>query len=384
MKNNKLSLGIDTSNYTTSVALTGFGGEIIKDLRKPLQVKQGERGLRQSHALFQHIENLPGLLEEILDSPLRMEIKAVSASDRPRRAEGSYMPVFNGGCRFGKVAAAALGVPFFCFSHQEGHLAAAVHGTALAGRFSGAADALPTGGGLETAATVNFEAEAGSEAAAAGAFRAGGAREIPREPAQSGFLAWHLSGGTCELLRVDQNRISILGGTKDLSFGQLIDRVGVAMGLSFPCGGELDRLALRASQRFIGEMEKPLSSQEGRRIRPVKNPLKAIPVDGLAFNASGIETQAQRSLDQLAPEDAAFFIFQRIEECLIQVTQAACRQEDRHQILFMGGVAASACLRAGLERSLAAKGIEAVFGQRALSSDNGVGISLLGGQALWR
>lgn len=317
MKKNNLVLGLDTSNYTTSAAVTSQGGELIKDLRKPLQVKQGERGLRQSHALFQHMENLPELLSEILDSPLRESIGAVSVSERPRPVDGSYMPVFQVGVRFGSVVAKSLQTPFFRFSHQGGHLAAALHGTALEGVDS--------------------------------------------------YLAWHLSGGTCELLFVKGGKISIIGGSKDISFGQLIDRVGVSMGLGFPCGRAMDQAA---------------SALQGRK----DNPLKPISVSGLSFNVSGIETQAQRLFSEKGGEELAFFLFQRMGECLRRVTETVLSQYGRSidGVLFTGGVAASRFLRESLSTALGSKKVPAVFGDAALSSDNAVGISLLGGQALWR
>ena len=116
-------LGLDTSNYKTSVAITDDQGNIICDLRKFLKVKEGEKGLRQSDALFQHIRNLPQLLEEAVGSH-RYELSAIAYSSRPRPMENSYMPVFLAGESFGKAKSAALHVPAFEFSHQEGHIEA--------------------------------------------------------------------------------------------------------------------------------------------------------------------------------------------------------------------------------------------------------------------
>ncbi|WP_130863709.1 hypothetical protein [Bacilliculturomica massiliensis] len=340
MENTNLVLGLDTSNYTTSAAVTDAEGNIIRDLRRPLRVKQGERGLRQSDALFQHMENLPELLAEILDSPLREGIKAVCASEKPRPVEGSYMPVFLAGLRFGTVVAKSLQAPFFLFSHQEGHLAAAVHGTDLTG--------------------------------------------------VSEYLAWHLSGGTCELLSVAEGgrRISIIGGSKDISFGQLIDRVGVSMGMAFPCGRAMDEEAM-SGEGGNGETCAP----PVERTSVKNNPLKPIPTDGLYFNVSGMETQAQRLFSRQGGEGLSRFLFQRIVQCLAEVTVKAAehakkqgeeRAEGPRRVLFTGGVAASAFLRENLRHALSGTGAVPVFGAPALSSDNAVGISLLGGQALWR
>ncbi|HVI39802.1 MAG TPA: hypothetical protein VM577_04005, partial [Anaerovoracaceae bacterium] len=171
MQNKDLILGIDTSNYTTSLAITDINGAILTDSRKLLTVKQGERGLRQSHALFQHMENLPDMLLELYGKVEKNRIGAIAASNRPRPIEGSYMPVFKAGVNYGKVMAASLGVPFFEYSHQEGHLEAVRHGSIFSD--------------------------------------------------ETEYLAYHLSGGTCELLHVKKNLFQILGGSRDMSFGQV-------------------------------------------------------------------------------------------------------------------------------------------------------------------
>ncbi len=138
MNNSKqFCLGLDTSNYTTSAALVDGEFNIIADSRRLLEVKQGERGLRQSQALFEHIGNLPGVVEELyrqaetIEGFSRERICAVAVSERPRPQEGSYMPVFRAGIAMGKVLAETLGVPCFGFSHQEGHLAAALKDSEL-------------------------------------------------------------------------------------------------------------------------------------------------------------------------------------------------------------------------------------------------------------
>ena len=122
-------LALDTSNYTTSVAVVDRSECILLDQREILKVKQGERGLRQSHALFQHMQNLPILLERCFQTFPASEIAAVAVSDKPRQVEGSYMPVFTAGLSFGKTLAAGLEVPLFRISQQEGQLAAGAYGS---------------------------------------------------------------------------------------------------------------------------------------------------------------------------------------------------------------------------------------------------------------
>ncbi|MBQ6716005.1 MAG: O-sialoglycoprotein endopeptidase [Clostridia bacterium] len=196
----RLVLGIDTSCYTTSVALAG-DGRVVASWRKLLTVKEGERGLRQSEGLFQHVNALPGMVEGLMKEVGSVEIAAVCASSRPRDVDDSYMPVFLAGVSLGKSVASIVGVPFFETCHQKGHVRAAM---------------------------VDSGIEKGE------------------------FIAMHLSGGTTETLFVDENlNISLLGGSDDLHAGQFVDRVGVKMGLSFPAGPHLEELAVKGTSRSL-------------------------------------------------------------------------------------------------------------------------------------
>ena len=196
----RLVLGIDTSCYTTSVALAG-DGRVVASWRKLLTVKEGERGLRQSEGLFQHVNALPGMVEGLMKEVGSVEIAAVCASSRPRDVDDSYMPVFLAGVSLGKSVASILGVPFFETCHQKGHVRAAM---------------------------VDSGIEKGE------------------------FIAMHLSGGTTETLFVDENlNISLLGGSDDLHAGQFVDRVGVKMGLSFPAGPHLEEMAVKGTSRSL-------------------------------------------------------------------------------------------------------------------------------------
>jgi len=316
MQSKDLVLGIDTSNYTTSLAITDINGAIAADIRKILTVKQGERGLRQSHALFQHMENLPDMVLELYRQIDKNRIGAIAVSDRPRPIEGSYMPVFKAGVNYGIVMAASLGVPFFKFSHQEGHLEAVRHNNSL-----------------------SDEAE---------------------------YLAYHLSGGTTELLHVAKNSLRILGGSRDLSFGQVIDRIGVALGMEFPAGREMDLIALKKMDKLNGL-------------------LKKIPIEGFEINLSGIETQCRRELQKGAdPEALIYELFQKMSSCLCRLTEKAVSETGCDRVLFTGGVTASRFIRDEIEKYFAGQTLKIVFGDPALSSDNAVGISFLGGKELWR
>lgn len=195
-----LYLGIDTSAYTTSLALVNNRAELVWEMRKVLEVPQGERGLAQSAALFQHVQNLPRLVAKI---PMELwgSVSGIGVSVAPRPIEGSYMPVFTPGYGVAASLASGLRIPLLQTSHQEGHLAAGIISSQI--------------------------------------------------PKRSHFLAVHISGGTTELLEVRKSEpgklsIEILGGTTDLHAGQFIDRIGVRLGLPFPAGKSLEELAKQA------------------------------------------------------------------------------------------------------------------------------------------
>lgn len=309
--NHKIVIGIDTSAYTTSVAAVDSQGELLLDLKRILNVPLGTRGLRQSDARSQHHENLLEMMFEIEQNLDISRIGAISVSDRPRPIEGSYMPVFMDGVEFGAKLANRLNVPLFYFSHQEGHIEAIKHFTPIA-------------------------------------------KDIR-------FLCFHLSGGTSELLFVEDDKVKIIGGSKDLAFGQLIDRVGVALGMAFPAGRQMDELAYGKAA--------------------AANWLKPIPVVGLEFNLSGIETQCQRRIQEgVSKEELIPELFLHICKCLCKVLDTACKEYRLSAILMVGGVSGSRTVRDYLNKNM--KNATTLFGE--FSSDNAVGTALLGGKRLWR
>ena len=314
----KAVLGFDTSCYTTSAALVAADGRILSGQRRLLTVAPGERGLMQSEALFQHVGRLPALLAAALAAAPQAEIAAVAASTRPRPAEESYMPVFRAGESEARSAAALLGVPFYPFSHQEGHIRAAL---------------------------VDTDIDRG-------------------EP----FLALHLSGGTTELLFCGggEEPARCIGGSLDLHAGQLIDRIGVKMGLSFPAGPELEKLAARGEAK----------GRIGAAIR------------GCSCCIAGAENKANAwlSAGTLSREDVAAEIFDFLSRSVARMIGAACGETRCRQALLAGGVSSSR-LFAGMLRSRMRKyGIACrlAFARPELAGDNAVGIALLGADRMRR
>lgn len=317
-------LGIDTSCYVTSVAVATKDGVIV-DLRRPLAVERGSLGLRQAEAVFAHVRALPELLEEALKEVRPQELAAVAASIRPRPLPESYLPVFKAGEGFGRWAACLLGCPFFPASHQEGHLWAGIWSAGLS------------------------------------------LQEGP-------FLAVHLSGGTTELLYVEPPRgeeglrVEVLGRTLDLAAGQMVDRVGVALGLEFPAGPALERLA--------GEAEKEeLAKQEGRGF------FLPAAVRGYNLSFSGATSAALRALEQgVEPARVALAVQRCISKALEKVLRRAVVETGIRRVLLVGGVAANSFLKERLKLRLEhrAVGARLYFAEPRWSGDNAAGVALLG------
>lgn len=303
-------LGIDTSNYTTSAAVYRSDGTGQNDSRL-LEVEKGGLGLRQSDALFQHIKWLPERFQALNEAGFLTEIQAVGASTRPRAVEGSYMPCFLAGASQGEVLAKTLQVPFYGFSHQQGHIAAACWS----------------------------------------------ARQLAL--LDQPMLAWHLSGGTTELLMVAPEngtvRAARVGGTTDLSAGQLIDRTGKILKLDFPAGKALDKLA--------GETDK----KDRFRVR----------LDGLNFSFSGMENQVQKLVQKgKQPSEIARFVLLSIASLVRRATDKAKLLYPGLPVLCSGGVASNRILRAFL--------YDAIFAEPAFSTDNAMGIAILTERRLHR
>lgn len=302
-------LGIDTSNYTTSAAVYNPQSSTICQKRQILPVKSGELGLRQSDALFYHIRQLPEILQGVLQHNT-MPVTAICVSDRPRDLPDSYMPCFLAGKTAAQTAASVAGIPCYTVSHQAGHIAAALFS---AGRL-----------------------------------------DLLRQS----FLAFHVSGGTTEVLRVTPHHekilsAEILAATKDISAGQLIDRIGVAMGLPFPAGPHLEQIAMGGQPQ---KTKRPIIDSKG------------------GCNLSGMENLIKKMLaDGVSPADAALYTLNYLADVLSTLTDYAIKQTGNLPIVYSGGVLANRQIRTVL-----AKRPNTFFAQPEFSSDNAAGIAVLG------
>ena len=307
-------LGIDTSNYTTSAALFDSEANTIIQSKKLLPVKAGELGLRQSDAVFAHVKQLGDMVQNVFDE-YREEITAIGVSTRPRDIDGSYMPCFLVGEMAANCLGAALKVPVLPFAHQQGHVVAALYS---AGRL-----------------------------------------DLFRER----FIAFHLSGGTTEALLVEPSaeriiRCTKIGGSMDLKAGQAVDRIGVMLGLPFPAGKYLEKLALKSDRKF--------------KIKPV--------MKGTECCLSGVENKCRKMLENgEKSEDIALFCLKSVEAALCGMTDATLSEYGKLPLVYAGGVMSNCIIRNTIENKYGG-----IFAKPEFSSDNAAGIAVLAAEAYKR
>lgn len=304
-------IGFDTSNYTTSVAVYDDLTQKVVHKRKLLPVKNGELGIRQSDAVFHHTQQLPQLVEELFnEEEIRItDICAVGASFTPRKIQGSYMPCFTVGSATARIMASSLNVPLFELSHQQGHIASALYST--------------------------------------------GCLDLIDKP----FIAFHVSGGTTDALLVNFEKsddilpVKLVGKTLDLNAGQLVDRVGLELSCNFPCGKQLEELALKNT-----------------RIIKVKPTLK-----DTDCCLSGVENICKNELSKGADKSyVAALCLRYIEETLYSMCTRITDIYGNLPVIFAGGVMSNSIIRENLTKKLECKFCEPQF-----STDNACGIAVL-------
>lgn len=300
-------LGIDTSNYTTSVAVYDDTTNIVVSRKKLLPVKEGEKGIRQSDAVFHHTVQLPELINDLVNE-FKGNISSVGVSTKPCNEVGSYMPCFLTGVSVAEAVSSFMHIPLYKFSHQDGHIAAALY----------------SAGKLDL---INNE-----------------------------FFAFHISGGTSQVLKVSPNenyfKTEIISDSLDLKAGQAIDRVGVMLGLKFPCGPELEKLALKSDMDLKKE--------------------KVFRRDG-KFSLSGVENKCKKMFeDGKKPEDIAFFCINYIRSALDDTITEIIKEHGNLPLVFSGGVMSNSIIRNDFTNRY-----NAYFAEPQYSSDNACGIAIL-------
>ena len=297
-------IGFDTSNYTTSIAF--FDGVSGENCSRLLPVKEGELGLRQSDAVFHHTKSLPELSGRLFSHIQADSVTAIGVSTRPRAVEGSYMPCFMVGYSHAKLLSDVLGVPLIECSHQQGHVAASLWS---AGRL-----------------------------------------DLMDEP----HLAWHLSGGTTELLLVEPEGKSVrctkIGGTTDISAGQLIDRTGQLLQLPFPSGKHIDAISREAVNQDLFRVKCP----------------------GMEFSFSGVQNKVTQYWESCkSPAETAAYALRCVCYGVMKATQNARKAYPGLPVVFSGGVASNSMLREKLAP------LDPVFAQPQFSTDNAMGVAVL-------
>lgn len=301
-------VGIDTSNYTTSCAISNENGEVLHNFRILLPVNDGERGLRQSDAVFAHIKNFNLISNMIREKCKDYKILAIGYSAFPRDTQGSYMPCFLTGEAVANMLSAFAEAEIYSFSHQSGHIRSAIYS-------SGA--------------------------------------KLAKD-----FVSFHVSGGTTEVLRVQATddgyyQIAQIGGSLDLHAGQAIDRVGVAMGLKFPCGKEMEKIALENLSKL---------------------PSPKICVNGYECNMSGLENLALNLFSKT--QDKALvcaYVFEFVGKTLEKITENLRKEYFDLPILYAGGVMSNSII----QKRLGNRFENVFFATPEFSADNATGISLL-------
>ena len=311
---NLLFVGIDTSNYTTSCALCDGEGRVIANIKKMLPVKAGERGLRQSDALFAHVKNLPECMDSLSEVIARetengAKIAAVGYSATPRDIEGSYMPCFLAGVSAAKSLCAGIpGVKFYALSHQCGHIRAAIYSS--------------------------------------------GYDHTDGKP----FGAFHVSGGTTDILLCKpcgtDIKIEGVGGSRDINAGQAIDRTGVLMGLPFPAGRHMEALAEEYHEKISGV---------------------AVSVKGMECNLSGLENKAAEAYQKTNDKSyVSAYVFEFVGKTLYKMSEAFKEEYGDIPIIYAGGVMSNRQIKKKLSKIS-----KSYFSEPEFSADNAAGIALM-------
>ncbi len=306
-------LGIDTSNYTTSAAIYSSDTNSIVQNKKLLPVKEGECGLRQSDAVFHHTNQLSGILKDLLLSTEKLT--AVGVSTCPRNLEGSYMPCFLTGKTAAEIITYTSGAELFYTSHQLGHVAVALYSC--------------------------------------------NRLDLLNEK----FIAFHVSGGTTDCIFCNPDDEEIIdaqpfSGSLDLKAGQAVDRVGVMLGLKFPCGIELEKLAEKSDKKF--------------KIN--------IKLKGNDCCLSGIENKCRKMLDDgVCKEDIALYCLEYIAGTIKAMTEKAIEKLGEYPVVYAGGVMSDKLIRKRLENNF-----EAYFAQPEFSCDNAAGVAIIAAEKFKR
>jgi len=306
-----LTLGIETSCDETSVAvLRGEHGVLINSVYSQVDLHAKYGGVVPEVASRNHVVKLPYLVQEAMQS-LKLQLKDISL------VAATYGPGLVGpllvGLTHGKGLAYGLGVPFIGVNHLEGHVFA---------------------------------------------------HRIAQPDVEPPFMALVVSGGHTSLVDVPKyGTYQLVGMTVDDAAGEALDKIGKMMGIGYPAGAEIDRLATFGDPKTV------------RFPRPM------IGSPGFDFSFSGLKTAVVyhlRKNPREQKEDIAASVLASVVEILTKKSIEATRRFHRQRLVVTGGVAANSHLRSALTAAGVNRGIEVSFPPQALCTDNAAMIAAVG------
>ena len=309
--NDFLTLGIETSCDETSVAvLRGEHDVLINSVYSQVDLHAKYGGVVPEVASRNHVLKLPYLVQEAMQS-LHLDLKDLSL------IAATYGPGLVGpllvGLTHGKGLAYGLGVPFIGVNHLEGHVFA---------------------------------------------------HRISEPDIKPPFMALVVSGGHTSLIDVpNYGTYQLVGMTVDDAAGEALDKIGKMMGLGYPAGAEIDRLAKFGNPKTV------------RFPRPM------IGSPGFDFSFSGLKTSVVyhlRKNPRAQQEDIAASVLESVVEILTKKSIEAARRFHRTRVVVTGGVAANSHLREAMAEAGSERGVAVSFPPRSLCTDNAAMIGAVG------
>lgn len=307
----RLTLGIETSCDETAVAiLQGDDNLLANSVYSQAGIHAQYGGVVPEVASRNHLSKLPYIVSDALTEA------EVSLSDISLVA-ATYGPGLVGpllvGLSYGKGVAYGLRVPFIGVNHLEGHI--------FTHRLSAPEIGAP-------------------------------------------FMALVVSGGHTSLVDVKAyGQYQLVGSTVDDAAGEALDKIGKMIGLSYPAGAEIDRIALEGNPEAI----------------PFPRPMLGL--SGFDFSFSGLKTSVLyhlRKHPRERHEDIAASVLASVVDILVGKSIEAARRFHRNHLAVVGGVAANSHLRAALMDAGAERGIDVSFPPLDLCTDNAAMIAAVG------
>jgi len=304
-----LILGVETSCDETGLALYDdqAGGLLAHAVHSQVAMHEAYGGVVPELASRDHLKRLVPLCREVFARAGRQpgDLGAVAYTEGPGLA-GALLA----GASYARSLAHALGIPALGIHHLEGHL--------LSPLLSTRAPAFP-------------------------------------------FVALLVSGGHTQLMQVHEvGRYALLGETQDDAAGEAFDKTAKLLGLGYPGGPALSKLA-----------------ESGRPAR-YKLPRPMIASGDLEFSFSGLKTAVLTLLKkepQLEKKDLARAFVDAVVEVLVAKCALAMERTGLAQLVVAGGVGANSQLRAALDAKGSAAGFDVFYPEPELCTDNGAMIA---------